>query len=77
MNEAVRVIHDRLVEDDTLRERTNLHANVVTDLLYKCLPSTNFSYKGRFYEQKEGTVMGSPVSAVVALHCGQSPTDGD
>ena len=31
-----------------------------------CLNSTYFSYGGNFYEPKEGAVMGSPVSAVVA-----------
>ena len=35
-------------------------------LLGMCLKSTYFSYGGSFYEQKEGAVMGSPVSAVVA-----------
>ena len=30
-----------------------------------CLKSTYFSYGGNFYEQKEGAVMGSPISAVV------------
>ena len=30
------------------------------------MKSTYFSYGGRFYEQKEGAAMGSPVSAVVA-----------
>ena len=31
-----------------------------------CLKSTYFSYGGNFFEQKEGPVMGSPVSAVMA-----------
>ena len=31
-----------------------------------CLKSTNFSYGGNFYEQKESAVMSSPVSTVVA-----------
>ena len=31
-----------------------------------CLRSTYFCFKDTFYEQREGTVMGSPVSGVVA-----------
>ena len=31
-----------------------------------CLRSTFFSYGGKFYQEKHGAVMGSPVSAIVA-----------
>ena len=38
----------------------------IAELLDLCLRSTYFSYRGEFYEQREGAAMGSPVSAVVA-----------
>ena len=49
-------------------DRTSLSPEWIADLLEMCLKSTYFSFAigGNFYEQKEGAVMGSPVSAVVA-----------
>ena len=63
---------------------TLLFPDKVTELLDLCLRSTYFSYGGDFYEQQEGAVMGSPVSAAVAnlymeffedLALSQAPTD--
>ena len=31
-----------------------------------CLRNTYFTFQGRFYEQKEGAAMGSPISPIVA-----------
>ena len=61
VDEAVRVIRDRLQEDRTLGDRTTLSPGKVAGLLETCLKSTYFSY-----EQQEGAAMGSPVSAAVA-----------
>ena len=66
VDEAVRVIRDRLQEDRTLGDRTTLSPGKVAGLLETCLKSTYFSYGGDFYEQQEGAAMGSPVSAAVA-----------
>ena len=57
---------ERLREDKTLGGRTSLSPERIADLLEMCLRSTYFSFGGNFYEQKEGVVMGSQVSAVVA-----------
>ena len=38
----------------------------IMDLLNLCLTSTYFQYNGKHYKQLHGTVMGSPVSVVVA-----------
>ena len=38
----------------------------ITCLLDFCLKSTYFSFQGRFYEQTEGVVIGSPISPIVA-----------
>ena len=62
--EAVDIIHRKLTEED-LVERTPLPAERIAEFLQLCLKSTYFSYNGEFYEQKQGTAMGSPVSAVV------------
>ena len=66
VDEAISVIHMRLGEDGTLGDRTILSPERVAELLEMCLKSTYFSYGGNFYEQKEGVVRCSPVSAVVA-----------
>ena len=66
VGEAVSIIHKRLMEDETLGDRTSLSPERIADLLEMCLRSTYFSFGGNFYEQKEGAAMGSPVSAVVA-----------
>ena len=66
VDEAISVIRRKLEEDGTLGDRTFLSPERIAELLGMCLKSTYFSYGGSFYEQKEGAVMGSPVSAVVA-----------
>ena len=65
INEAVDVIHRKLMEED-LVEQTPLPAERIAELLHLCLKSTYFSYNGEFYEQRQGAAMGSLVSAVVA-----------
>ena len=66
VGEAVSIIRERLMEDETLGDRTSLSPERIADLLEMCLRSTYFSFGGNFYEQKEGAAIGSPVSAVVA-----------
>ena len=46
-------------EEEDLVERTPLPAERITELLQLCLKSTYFSYNGKFYEQRQGTAMGS------------------
>ena len=66
IDEAVRAIHDRLRNDETLCDPTTLSPDRVAELLEVCLRSTYFCYQGTFYKQQEGAAMGSPVSAAVA-----------
>ena len=66
ITESLHVISKMLEADDTLDERTILTSDRIVEMLEKCLRSTYFSYKGVFYEQREGAAMGSPVSAIVA-----------
>ncbi|XP_066263270.1 uncharacterized protein [Branchiostoma lanceolatum] len=66
IQEAVDVIKERLKNDETLSERTNLNVTQVVELLRFCLTSTYFIFKGTYYQQVEGAAMGSPVSPIVA-----------
>ena len=66
VDEALEVVQRRLEEDETLMERTELSPTHVTHLLELCLRTTYFKFQGSYYEQRDGAVMGSPVSPVVA-----------
>ena len=62
---AIHVIQKLLEEDQDLKQRTSMTVNHIISLLEFCLGRTNFTFKGRFYEQQEGTAMGSPISPIV------------
>ena len=66
IQEAVEVVNDRLLNDSTLSDRTDLPPSVIVDLLKKCLTTTNFQLEDTFYEQTEGAAMWSPLSPVIA-----------
>ncbi len=66
VEESVSVIHQLLVKDTSLHERTSLNPSQVSELLQLCLNTTYFLYNGDYYIQKEGAAMGSPVSPIVA-----------
>jgi len=65
-DEAVRVIRQRLEQDNSWHDRTNLNVDQLTQLLELCLTTTYFMYSGDFYKQNKGTAMGSPISPIVA-----------
>ncbi|XP_022104795.1 uncharacterized protein LOC110986850 [Acanthaster planci] len=56
----------RLEEDPELPDRPSLSPTKIVSLLKVVLRSTYFLYGGVYYEQTDGTSMGSPVSAVIA-----------
>ena len=53
-------------KDDNLSNRTVLSVQNIIKLLGFCLHYTYLSFQDRFYEQVEGTVMGSLVSPIIA-----------
>ena len=63
---ALNIIKDLLDKDTTLKERTVMEVGDIILLLEFCLKNTYFSFQGQFYEQVEGTAIGSPVSPIVA-----------
>ncbi|XP_033097623.1 uncharacterized protein LOC117101698 [Anneissia japonica] len=66
VEEACLTAKHRLEEDHTLQERTDLNPQQINDLLLQCLVCTNFKWLDQFFEQTEGTAMGSPLSLVIA-----------
>ena len=64
--EAVDIILGRLHKDSGLKERTDLTPNIIIDFLKKCLTTTYFQYQDKFYKQREGAAMGSPLSPLIA-----------
>ena len=66
VEDALIIIKDRLEHDESLSERTAMTLQQVCSLTELCLKSTYFRYGDQFFEQTEGTAMGSPVSLVVA-----------
>ncbi|XP_072023154.1 uncharacterized protein [Amphiura filiformis] len=63
--EAVNCVRDFLRKDNTLKERTDLSPDQVCEVLELCLNTTYFVYDGKFYRQRHGCAMGSPVSPIV------------
>ena len=66
VQDALGIIKDRLEHDESLSDRTAITPQQVTSLTELCLRSTYFKHGDQFFEQTEGTAMGSPLSPVVA-----------
>ena len=63
---AIKIIQQQLEDDQELQQRTSMSVQHIIRLLEFCLRNTHFIFKGRFYEQTEGSVMGSPLSPIIA-----------
>ena len=64
--EAMKIIRQNLMDDNDLKNRTNLSVDDVMSLLEFVMSTTYFTFRGKIYEQVYGTAMGSPVSVVVS-----------
>ena len=63
---AIAIIQKKLEADKDLHLRTTMSPKQIISLLEFCLTNTYFTYQGKFYEQTDGTAMGSPISPIVA-----------
>ena len=63
---AIAIIQRKLEADKDLHLRTSISPKQIISLLEFCLNSTYFTFQGKFYEQVDGTAMGSPISPIVA-----------
>ena len=63
---ALTITKNKLEEDRDLHLRTSMSVQHISWLSEFCLKSTYFLFQGKFYQQLEGTAMGSPVSPIIA-----------
>ena len=66
INLGLDVAIDRLSNDSTLHDRTNLSISDISSLLEFCLNASDFYFNGNYYHQKFGCPMGSPISMIIA-----------
>ena len=66
IDEALGVTEERLTSDQSLTERTSIPSPQLVELVELCLRSSYFQFEDSFYEQADGTAMGSPPSPVIA-----------
>jgi hypothetical protein len=64
-DDALQVTKKYLLQDKELHKRTPLKPDHIIELLELCLKTTYFSYKDKYYIQKHGCAMGSPVSPII------------
>ena len=65
VDKALVVIRDKLLNDDTLKERTSIPIDYLVKILELCLKCTYFVFRDEYYLQIHGAAMGSPVSPIV------------
>ncbi|XP_078353280.1 uncharacterized protein LOC144638052 [Oculina patagonica] len=63
---ALRITREKLLQDTTLAERTDISVPNVMRLLEFVLKNSFFTYEQEHYQQTFGCAMGSPVSATIA-----------
>ena len=66
VDQALTLVSELLHLDTTLKDRTDMSPDSITQLLSLCLKGTYFVFQGQYYEQLEGAAMGSPVSPIIA-----------
>ena len=63
---AIKIIQQHLKDDQEFQQRISMTVKPISCLLEFCLKNTYSIFQGRFYEQVEGTAMGSPRSPIIA-----------
>ena len=63
---AIEVIKNRLENDSTLSNRTNLSIEDIVDLVSFCLSNNDFVFRDKYFHQSFGCSMGSPISVISA-----------
>ena len=62
---AISAVRELLEKDSELHTRTGMSVHQICDLVEMCLSCSYFLCDGKFYKQKHGCAMGSPLSPIV------------
>lgn len=62
--DALVIIKEKLDHDESLCEQISMTSKQVQSLIELCPKSTYFRHRDHFYEQAEGTALGSPLPPV-------------
>ena len=63
---SIQIVKQRLQQDSTLPQRTFMSIPQIITLLEFCLTNTYFLFWDKYYEQVQGTAMGSPINPCIA-----------
>ena len=63
---SIQIVQQKLQQDTTLPNRTNMSIPHIITLLKSCLKNTYFLFQGMYYEQVHGAAIGSPISPLIA-----------
>jgi hypothetical protein len=66
VEETLQIIRMKMETEQESIHQFNLKAGVITELLEFCMKITYFQVAGKFYEEKYGMAMGSPLSPLVS-----------
>jgi hypothetical protein len=66
IEESLQIIKTKLDTDQEKNIYFNLKTEVILEILEVCMRTTYFQVDDKFYEQKEGMAMGSPLSRVMS-----------
>ena len=59
---SIQIVKQRLSQDNTLHQRTNMSIPQIVTLLESFLKNTYFFFQGKYHEEVHGAAMGSPIS---------------
>ena len=62
----MQIVQQKLLQDPTLPQRSNMSIQQVVMLLEFCFKNTNFLFQGKYYKLVQGAAMGTPISPLIA-----------
>ena len=63
---SISIVKQKLHQDPTLPQRTNMSIQQIVTLLEFCLKNTTFLFQCKYYEWVHGVAMASPISPLIA-----------
>ncbi|XP_055527883.1 uncharacterized protein LOC129720426 [Wyeomyia smithii] len=60
------VTHDVIMMWDEIKKNTEINLDLFLEILEFCIDASFFVFRGKFFHQRSGTAMGSPLSPILA-----------